>query len=544
MKRKHIIALAAMTLCGSMQAQDVYQIESLSGSDLNGTARYVGMGGAMNALGADISTMGTNPAAIGMYRRSDVAFSGSITSQPNGESFADISRSRASFDQAGFVYSFKTDSYNSKTKFINFGFNYQKRRNLKNYVGLNNIAVADGLSQSWQFGQLAYYNGNALNLAQGSADCDYTTPLTAVAFDAQLIEARDANGNYLSPNNIKTTDQVALYNASQSQAYNYRRAQWGGVQEYDFNLSFNWNDRVYGGFTFGLYNVNMHTQLAYDELLQSGDKTGFYNMDYYESLSGVGVDGKFGLIFRPIEESPFRVGIAVSTPVFYNLTRDASVRLETPYSYTDEKGTTYDRTQATGSVNALDYRIRTPWKLNISAATTVGNYLALDAEYEMNNYSSAQLRWPQDGGYDYYGDSPSVRDRNMDTEIDNCLKTTHTFRIGAEVKLAQGTYARVGYNYVSAPFKKQAYLNCFTDSPAYHYNLNTDYVNLGAINRVAVGLGYRGKNWYADVAYQFQAQKGDVYAFNYQGDNGYNLLKGQSVELNRQNVMLTIGYKF
>ena len=45
------------------------------GSDLNGTARFVGMGGAMGALGGDISTMGTNPAGIGIYRSNDVMVS-------------------------------------------------------------------------------------------------------------------------------------------------------------------------------------------------------------------------------------------------------------------------------------------------------------------------------------------------------------------------------------------------------------------------------------------------------------------------------------
>ena len=83
MKRSYFLALAALTLCGGLHAQDIYKVESLSGSDLNGTARFVGMGGAMSALGADISTMGSNPAAIGMFRRSDVAFTASATIQPN-----------------------------------------------------------------------------------------------------------------------------------------------------------------------------------------------------------------------------------------------------------------------------------------------------------------------------------------------------------------------------------------------------------------------------------------------------------------------------
>lgn len=53
-------------------AQTIYDGAKLTGKDLNGTARFVGMGGAMGALGGDISTMGTNPSGIGLYRSSDV----------------------------------------------------------------------------------------------------------------------------------------------------------------------------------------------------------------------------------------------------------------------------------------------------------------------------------------------------------------------------------------------------------------------------------------------------------------------------------------
>ena len=51
-----------------MQAQTSYEAASLLESDLSGTARYVGMGGAMSALGADMSTMSTNPAGTALYR--------------------------------------------------------------------------------------------------------------------------------------------------------------------------------------------------------------------------------------------------------------------------------------------------------------------------------------------------------------------------------------------------------------------------------------------------------------------------------------------
>ena len=532
MKLKYTAALAAFALCGTMSAQDIYKVETLSGSDLNGTARFVGMGGAMSTLGADLSVMGSNPAGIGMYRRSDIALTGSATVQPNGQTFADIDKARGSFDQAGFVYAINMGK-GGKLKYVNFGFNYQKRRNLKSFIGLNNIATAGGASQSWQFQELA----GTLDLSQNSVQ---TNPSAITAYDAQLISPKtNVSGNIIG------------YDASNARAYNYNRAQWGGIQQYDFNFSFNVDNRIYVGATFGVYNVDIHNHLEYDENLQDNTgATAAYNMDYDEALTGTGFDVKAGIIFRPLESSPFRIGLSVSTPVFYDLTQNAYLKMNSPYSYTDNNGNTYDRTVADYRVNDYDYRIRTPWKLNIGLATTVSNYLALDAEYEISRYTGAQVRYPDYGRNDWdwdYGYSSSTRDREMDKEIDNMLNTVQTFRAGAEVRLAQGLFGRIGYNYVSSPFKKDAYLNTFTQSPSYAYSLNTDYVNLGAINRVTLGLGYRGKHFYADMAYQYQKQQADVYAFRATdagNGTGANLLSGQKVDLDRHNVMLTLGFKF
>ena len=72
MKKKINIAALALIMVASASAQTIYDGAKFTQKDLNGTARFVGMGGAMGALGGDISTMGTNPAGIGIYRSNDV----------------------------------------------------------------------------------------------------------------------------------------------------------------------------------------------------------------------------------------------------------------------------------------------------------------------------------------------------------------------------------------------------------------------------------------------------------------------------------------
>ena len=123
--KKIVLAVMAMGMVLPAAAQDTYESGRTLGSDLNGTARYVGMGGAMDALGADISTMGTNPAGIGLFRHSTISGSFGFVSQQGANKFDGLSTTNMSFDQLGFVYAARV----SRTSFINFGVNYHKSRN-------------------------------------------------------------------------------------------------------------------------------------------------------------------------------------------------------------------------------------------------------------------------------------------------------------------------------------------------------------------------------------------------------------------------------
>ena len=118
--KKMILAVIAMGMGLPAAAQDTYESARLLGSDLNGTARYVGMGGAMEALGADISTMSSNPAGIGLFRHSTASVSFGLQSQADAKEFDGLGKTNLSFDQAGFVYSARI----SPQSFVNVGFNY------------------------------------------------------------------------------------------------------------------------------------------------------------------------------------------------------------------------------------------------------------------------------------------------------------------------------------------------------------------------------------------------------------------------------------
>lgn len=548
---KKIFIGAAALACfgfGAANAQDIYKVEMLSSSDLGGDARFVGMGGAMGALGANLSAMTTNPASAGLYRRSDFSLTAGPVGTPYGGTIqVGPDKVKGSFDQCGFLYSFDLENP-SGVKFVNFGFNYKKARNFKNYIGMNNVGlpkvmengVPMGLSQSWQFVDLAAnLSGNLLDLGYED-DRELTTPTTLLAYDTWLIDAVDENGESVGERNVKIDRYVPSY----ANRYNYHRAQWGGIEDYDFNVSMNINERVYIGVNLGLYNVNAHSALVYDEeLYQNGNvnDTGGYNMYTEESLSGFGIDGKFGILVRPVEESPFRIGLTVTTPTSFDLESRSYAEMTTPYA--DGEGHDYCR-QDVNLKNS--YNIRTPWKLDVSAATTIGNRFAIDAEYQLQDYSSAAVRYANQGDYAWQNEGYS-RDLYLQDEINAYMKNVHTFRIGAEARLDNHFSARVGYNYVTSPFSPDAYLNLLVDGSSYYYATNTDYVNLGATNRFTAGLGYHYGNFYFDVAYMHQRQDADVYAFHYnlEDRNGVkNDLPVQKFALLRNQAMFTVGFKF
>lgn len=112
MRNKNKIFVAGALLlgiCAQVGAQTtIYDANRWMGRDLNGTARFVGMGGALGALGGDISTVGTNPAGIGIYRSNEVMASfGFNNTGAKDAGGAKVDKFHGSFDNAGFVFSLK-----------------------------------------------------------------------------------------------------------------------------------------------------------------------------------------------------------------------------------------------------------------------------------------------------------------------------------------------------------------------------------------------------------------------------------------------------
>lgn len=527
------------------QAQDTYLNERLAnaGGELYGTSRYVGMGGAMGALGADLSCMTSNPAGIGLYRRSDFGFTAGA--QWNSEKVADVKNARGTFDQLGGVLALRTEA--DKMPFFNLGFNFQKKLNFGGAFIADN-ANLKGLSQMDQMAELASDGyGTDYNLAGAATYYDFLTP----------VYQTDAEGNVVVDEKGKPVIG-RYYNKFGGQKGFFTHSQWGGLNAFDVNISGNINDRVYFGFGVGFESLKYRAESDYFEQndyvnedtreLVKGD----YSLYNNYQIDGWGMNMKFGVIVRPFEERPFRFGVALETPSWYQLTSSTLNQL------TDEvTGEKFQANKNSLDESYLEYAMHSPVKGRLSLASTVGNYLAWDVDYEFANYGKMGMGYPRD--VDYFGASlyNNEPDKAMNGQTKQSLKFQHTLRAGVEYKPTSSVALRIGYNFTSSPYKDNVKFDQYSlDSYAMDYLTHTNYMKVGAANTLTLGLGWKHKAFYVDLAYKARAQKADFYPFDcsftdagtqFSQDNP-NLagmkLDPVTANLSRQSMTCTLGFKF
>ena len=532
MKSKYIFFAVSLFAALSANAQETYENAKLAGEDLNGTARYVGMGGAMEALGADISTIGSNPAGIGLFRHSNVSLSAGLLMQSDGKEFSNGKKTNLSFDQIGGVYTTRT----GQKSFLNFGFNYHKSKNF-DYI-LNAAGSLNGSSQNKQSyikGLLGDENNGGFYVGKNKdgQNIGYVNATsTNVAYTWSQID--NLYWNSLIPSS------AGVFNYEKATGYTLDRAHTGYIGNYDFAVSGNLNDRVYLGLTFGMKDVNYK---GYSEYRENLNNAGGVLVRDERKVTGSGFDITAGVIVRPVAESPFRIGAYVKSPTWYDLTTSNVTGL------VYVQGTTNKVSYVS---NSYDFKMWTPWKFGFSLGHTIGNYLALGATYEYENFSNINSRVNDGGYYNYYGEyyETSSPDKTMNNHTKEVLKGVSTLKLGVEYKPVSNVALRMGYNYVSAMYDKDAQKDPGIASLGTAYASATDYTNWSAINRFTLGVGYQVKNFNIDLAYQYSAQNGSFAPFSNFIPSGRttvtesNVATTTDVKNNRSQLLLTVGYRF
>ena len=506
--KRLLYILFVLPLC--MNAQNMYNVSSMFENDLNGTARFVGMGGSMSALGADLSTIGTNPAGMAMYRRNDVSLTAGVnfnTAKANYEGTVTKSNDANAFiGNASMVCSIERDS--ELLKYLNIGLAYRRNNNLAGEFEM--AAPTNGFSQQFVMKQLYDNSGRFQynNLSSALYKDLYISWLPLLAADAWLCD--EAGENFLT----YPGDTILIWYPDDMAYYEETR---GGVHTVDFNVSANIKDRVYLGATLGVSSVDYSRYTAYSESDEIG---AIYTLENNMMLKGSGCNLKLGAIFRPFKYSPFKIGVSVHTPTWYNLNQYTWAVITDPWN---KSFSTVDADRY-GSDMQISSKLRTPWRFNASMAYTFGTYLALNAEYEYADYSVSKFT------------NRGAVTKAQNEEINYNMQSQHIARIGAELNV-DGFAVRLGYNYISAPFKTDAYKDLMNASVV---ETSTEYMNRYEKDVLTCGLGYHGEIFYFDMAYKLEMQKADFYPY-YDAEVPN---PGAQVNLFNHTALATVGMRF
>lgn len=547
-------------------AQSFTDAYTLSQTELRGSARFMGMGGAFTALGADISALNQNPAGIGMYRGSDIGLTLGVdinTNESKGDGQEENNNFvRANVNSAGYVGTYLFGDNNTSS--FSWGFSYNRLMRFdRDYSG-----AMGGMETSLSNYVASYTNGadpsDLWMKTPAGVDCypysnySINAPswMSILFYNAGMINSLPASGD--NGVNGESSSYRGLWDLDYSNLHGYSAGYTvhdrGHADEYNITFGGMIMNVLSWGIGVGITDLSFERQYTYDEFIDDANvpanskdtpyqSTGYipgraddaYLMSY-QKVTGTGANFKFGVIIKPIQQ--LRIGLAVHTPTYYsfNTLNYADAELDWTYRWDDGSNESYYRTSQT-PYDEFSYKLRTPWKLMAGVAVVLGPKAILSADYEYDAYSD--MKQKEEFGYELF-------DNNYD--ISRMYKGTSNFRVGLEYRFTPQLSGRLGFNSMATAAGKE-----FKEANSGDYlqqinvaGLNPSYETHNSTSYITAGLGYRVNGFYFDLAYVHKHQSSELNAFSPFMDYDGLWSKAPTAKLtgNMSQIVATIGYRF
>lgn len=540
--KKTLLALVWLTLPSLMSAQLATDAYQFSQPDLKGTARFMSMGGAFGALGADMSVLSQNPGGIGVYRSNEIGFTVDLDAQHSRATSQHFSstwdKTPFYLNNIGIIFTVRSES---ALRNFNMGFTYNKTSSFNNRfrggVPELNTSITNYIAA------LANGGGVTVGDVAGSNTFDpynpndggYQAPwATILGYESYYITPRsEADGK------IHWDGQFG--EGTTGNGY-FKVIDKGAMDEYNIALGGNINNWLYWGMDFGIINFDYERQSTWGESMQNAyvatsdnvlqQTTSDISLWNGYHVSGSGFNYKLGFIFKPIQE--LRIGIAMHTPTWYSLEQSYLGRAYGDYGNHRSPITQYTNN---GYDAYYDYRFRTPWKLIFSAAGVIANRFIISADYEWANYRHMHFSDKYDDDFFYETEKPFYY---TNSDIKDIYRSTSTMRIGAEARLSSSVSLRAGYSLSSSPVKesvRNGETEVFGDGTRMDYTLNdrTYYIT--------GGIGFHHKGFYTDLAYVYRNRNSSWHPYPTDIQNPELCPKVSVTNTNHQ-IVLSMGYKF
>jgi len=494
--------------CTLMIAQTEFEAQKYVQTDINGTARYMGMGGAFGALGGDASAIKDNPAGLGIFRKSELSGTMNLTMQNTTSKWNDVK-------------SIYENPY--KTGLNNFSLIFAMP-----------ISVVDGsglVSSNWSFGynRLKDFNRN-MNIKSGASASSITDYMGYFTGGIPSNDLSETNNYNPYDNEFVPWISIAAYNGylidplannqwrtalgdNQLVTPSYYLTEKGHLDEYSLGWAGNFSNSFYFGATVNFQSLNYTHIGNYSEDFGSGE---YMNIGDTVYSKGNGMNLSIGCIFRPIDY--LRLGLSIQTPSIYTITDNY---------YSTMKSNLRDtlRTLVSPLPPPNEFKLQGPLKINASAALILGKKGIVSVEYDFSNNSGMQLMDVDNNNAKF-----TKENERMKTNLNN----VQTIKIGGEYKLTNSFALRAGFantsNANNPDAYKQMYENTVRMDPQFFIHNSTNYLT--------AGFGYREASWFVDFAYVNKILDETFYPYD------SSSLTGASVITKTNNVVVTLGLKF
>ncbi len=549
MKRSYLFLCMLLLSSGVAFAQGEIDAYRLSQTELNGTARYMGMGGAFGALGGDISVMSANPAGLGVYRSSEVVTTlnlSMINAQSNWNG-SKIDNDKTKFDFGNIAYvGYVPTGKDEGIIGWNFGFSYNRIKNFnRNYrmSGTQGASLADYVasraSNAFQDAN-GYYGipeGQLIltdnydpyfNKASVGGESVWLPWLPILGYEGGYFGTQYGRDDVYHSGFGERTNGV--WNTFSPNLSTLDVRERGAIDDYTFSLATNVSNFLFLGASFIVTDVDYSVSTVYDEDFPQSDHL---YLDNHLSTDGTGYSFDLGAIVSPTDF--LRLGVAYNSPKWYKL-NDYYYAEAGTYIHSWEKPK-FDANTPDDADTYTPYRLRTPDKWIFSAAGIIGTQALISVDYEIQNYKNMNLSNRE--GSDY-------ADNDF---IDQDFGMAHAIRVGAEYKPTPQFAVRAGGVWQTSPMKsdfKNGNVEVMTAGTIPNYTLDA-----GTISTYSVGLGYRfTPNFYMDLTCIYRTQKENAYAFSstFYEDAASHIAPVESVpaslKTNTTRLALTLGYKF
>lgn len=406
MQKSILGTLLGIVISFAGQSQGVQDMFRFSQPGYLGQGRYVGVAGAMGAMGNDMTAISFNPAAASIFRSDEFGVSVSFYNAQGTADYFDQSNiqdaSRFLLNNLGYLKKIKEDDPYSSTFSITYNqhVNYQERQvvTVDNPMSSNIdawIVSADNIPP-WQLYDRGLYEEGA-------------------AYFSYLIDYDTLGGGYTS---------VAL--GLPRQTVEIERT--GNKGEINIAYADVYNEKWHWGVSFQVPTIRFRDYVNLTESGFGGDSITGFSKESYFATDGAGIGATFGIIYKP--SHAVRLGASIKTPEVLFLTGGWETTITTQFA-----NSPFPEATAVGN-DDYNYTAYTAPIFSLSSGFVFKKYGFIDVDFSYIPYT-----W---SSYSSLGDG-------VNTDINNLMDDAINLKIGGEVR-ADRFYFRGGYNLLSSPY--------------------------------------------------------------------------------------------